>query len=159
MGTLLASLSNRLITVHGADRPHLWMIDVSWCLLILSIFFSYRVIVRRHGASLSIFVKFSSEFTTYIYQRIGVVVSHFRTSLKGNVKFNDELVDVSKVLEIVPSLLEREKDETLKKHSDLLKQWGEGVKETVYARLAVYSTIAAVVLLCVFTVLSLRLLF
>jgi len=157
--TLLASLSSRLAAGHSVERLHLWMVDVSWSLLILSTFFSYQVIVRRQTASLSMFLKFSSEFTNYIYQRVGVTVSYLRASLKGEVLSGTETINISKFFEAVPSLLNQEKENSLKKISDTITEWQRGNKEIVFVKLAVYSTISAVVILCVFTILSVSLLF
>jgi hypothetical protein len=157
--TLITSLSSRLAAGHGVERLHLWMVDVSWSLLILSIFFSYHVIVRRHTASLSMFLTFSSEFTNYIYQRVGVTVSYLKAILKGEVLAGTETIKISKFFEAVPSLLNQEKENSLKKISDTISEWQKGNEEIVFARLAVYSTISAVVILCVFTILSVSLLF
>jgi hypothetical protein len=158
--TVLVSLSSRWADVRNAERPHLWMVDVSWCLLIFSIFCSYQVIVRRHSATLSMFLKFSSEFTNYIYLRVGVVVSYLKHVLNGEVPYGTETVDISKVLEVVPTLLNQEKETSLKKISDTISLWRDGAsKEGVFAKLAVYCTIVAVAFLCIFTILSLRLLF
>jgi hypothetical protein len=105
------------------------------------------------------FLKFSSEFTNYIYQRVGVTVSYLRASLKGEVLSGTETINISKFFEAVPSLLNQEKENSLKKISDTITEWQRGNKEIVFVKLAVYSTISAVVILCVFTILSVSLLF
>jgi hypothetical protein len=158
--TLLTALSSRWSTVHGGQRPHLWMVDVAWCLLILSIFCSYQVIVRRHSGTLTLFLNFSSDFKRYSYQRVGVMVSYLKRILKGNVLLGEKKVDISKVFDLVPSLLNKEMEDSLKEATDMITELKYNAsKENIFAKLAVYSTILAIFLLCIFTIQSVSLLF
>jgi hypothetical protein len=47
--TFLASLSSRLSAIHASHSFPLWMVGVSWVLLLLSIHSAYRVITIRHN--------------------------------------------------------------------------------------------------------------
>lgn len=157
--TFLGYLSSRLATIHITEKPHLWMVAVAWSLLIVSIFCCYHVIVARHSAMLGLLGRVSNAHTEYIYQRLGVLLNSLGKLVQGSVAVGSEKVEFSKLTETLNTLLKNESDEKVKKTTEQILKWSESHEEKAFARIAIQSTILAVGFLCLFTILSLQLLF
>ena len=91
--TLLTSLSSRTASAH--TRPHFLFVDISWCLLLLSVYCAYQVILKRHRAVLTSFVNLGSEMIVYHHGRIAVVLSAIGNIAKGSFKVGDAAFDVA----------------------------------------------------------------
>jgi hypothetical protein len=157
--TFLGSLSTHLTTAHVGTRPHLWLVAVSWLLLIMSVYCCHRVIVDRHGASYRVLTKLSSECHQYMYQRTGILLSSVGAVFTGEVPIGAERVQISKIMEQLNVALKQEGETVAKRMDDYITEGKKTYKEGLFAHAATGFTILAVVLLCAFTILSLDLLF
>lgn len=158
--TLLGSLSARLAAARIPIKPHIWMVSVAWSLLIVSIFCCYRVIIARNSGVHGLLATLVTERTRYNYSRLGVLFASLGPLLKGNVKVGDMKVETSKAIEALSEALKAEGDQIVLKSVEKTKAiLGVSKGEAVFARIAIYSTMVSVALLCLFTILSLRLFF
>jgi hypothetical protein len=157
--TFLGSLSSRLANAHITSGPHLWMVAVSWLLLIISIYFSYRTIIDRHAAGIRRLAGLSSECHQYIYQRLGVVLVGLSSLIKGEVSQGTERVQISQVFDGLNAALKAESEATVKKVTDFIVEGRKDYHEGLYANLAIGLTTVAVIMLCTFTIISLHMLF
>jgi len=135
------------------------MVGVAWCLLIASVYFCYRVILDRHSATHRLLTKVSSEYTAYYYERTGVVFSKVASYISGVIKIGDDNHDFSKVSAEMIMALKKEREETVKRMEDVVTEGKNASKESAFAKLALAFTMLAVGFLCLFTILSLGLLF
>ena len=154
--TFLGNLSTRLAAAKVTTRPHLWLVGVSWSLLIISIYASYRVIIDRHKVTIQHLGRVSSLHTEYLYQRLGILVSKIGGALKVSVPVGEDTIEFPKVMDALNQALKQEGETQVKKVADFIAESQKENKENIAARVAVTSTIAAIVLLSVFTMLSLR---
>jgi hypothetical protein len=157
--TFLGSLSTRVASTHLSTKPHLWMVALSWSLLLFSTFCCYRVIVDRHSGMLRLLGRVSTVHTEYLYQRIGIVLASLGKLIKGQVPVGDDKVEFTKVTENLNEAVQKEGKTQVKKIEEMIEEGKKTYMEGTFARLAVNSTIVAIGFLCLFTILSLRLLF
>lgn len=151
--TWISSLLTKWSTVHYAPKPHIWMVDVSWCLLLVSIFCCYHVISRRHGRAFSLLLGFHSQFTDYIYARVGGLVTQLGKHLTGTIELGSNAVDLSRLFTAMNSMLTQEKDTLLKKIGDAAAMAEDTERSaSTFAGIAIYSTIVAAALLCIFAI-------
>lgn len=159
--TFLGSLSTRLANVLPPleRHPHLWMVAVSWVLLIASVFCSYRTLVERHGASLRHLTRISSEYHKYYYGRLTTVLACLGIVMKGQVNHEGETLEISQVFERLNAVIKVEGETAVKKMDDYIEEGRNNYHEKKFAKLAVWFSILGVLMLCIFTVMSLRMLF
>ncbi|QNI30529.1 hypothetical protein H7849_15410 [Alloacidobacterium dinghuense] len=157
--TFLGSLSSRLGAAHLSGHPHLWMVAFSWLLLILSIYFSYRVILDRHSSVYSVLARVSADCSAHNHQRAHVSISGLSGLLKGEILIGEDKIDVSKLFAGLAELVKQEGEDSAKRATEYAAEIRKASREGVWAKLALNCTMLAVIMLCLFTVLSLRLLF
>jgi hypothetical protein len=158
--TFLTSLSTRLAVIHPpVNRPHLWMVAVSWALLIASVFCSYRTIIERHGACIRHITSISSEYHKYFYGRLGAVLTRLGALMKGQINHEGETLEISQVFERLNAALKTEGEATVKKMDDFIEEGKKSYHERQFAKFALRFAILGVLMLCIFTVMSLRMLF
>jgi hypothetical protein len=157
--TFLGYLSSRVTAAHLTERPHLWMVGLAWSLLIVSIYSCYLVIVHRHSTMLRLLGKVSQTHTHYLSQRLSVLLSTVGKLVEGDVVVGPDRVEFSKLIELLGNSAKLEGDKQIKKLEEMITKGQESYGEGPFARLAIWSTILAVVFLCTFTIRYLHLLF
>jgi hypothetical protein len=157
--TFLGSLSSHTAMDHIQSRPPLWMIDIAWALLILSIYLSYRVIIERHSATVSVLRKVSISHSKYQYDRLELILIQLSRILAGKLTVGDKKVDIQALFLTFAEALKKEGEAKVKESSDLADAALKESKERPLARLAIWCTLIAVVILCIFTARTMSLLF
>ena len=157
--TFLGSLSSRFTSAHITQALHLWIVSVSWLLLIASMYCSYRTIIERHGAGIRFLTTISSERHQYGHQRLGVALRGIASVIRGEVSHGAENIQISEMFQGLSEGLKAEGEAATKKMDDFILEGKKKYREGVYAHLAIGLTISGVILLCVFTIISVRILF
>lgn len=157
--TFLGALATRFTAIHTESKPHLWIIAISWCLLIVSTYSCYRTIVDRHSAMHRMLAVLSKSNAEYIYQRLGVLINRMSALISGHVTVGSQNIDISTLSATLGPELKAEGESQLKRIDQLVAEGNKNHHEGVFAMTAIVSTILAVLFLCIFTLLSLRLLF
>lgn len=157
--TFLGSLSSRFTNAHITQAPHLWMVGISWLLLIASVYCSYRTIVDRNGAGIRYLISISSERHQYVHQRLGVTLRGLASVIRGEVSHGAENIQISEMLQGLSEGLKAEGEAAVEKMDDFILEGRKKYREDIYARLAIRLTIGGGILLCVFTIMSVRILF
>lgn len=157
--SFIGFLSSRVTAAHFVEKPHLWMVAVAWSLLILSIYFSYQVIVHRRSVLLRFLHKTSKEHAAYGHQRLGVLLQAIASLGTGTFELGGKEVDFAKTFQAMKAAVDEEHQKVQTRFEDLIKPKTNEIGEGVWATLAVWSTIIAVAFLCTFTIRSLHLMF
>jgi hypothetical protein len=157
--TFLGYLSSRVDTARLTERPHLWMVGVTWSLLIVSMYSCYRVLVDRHAAMLRLLGKVSRTHTEYLSQRLGVLLATIGKLVEGDIAVGSDRVEFSKLMELFSTTAKQEGDKQIKKLEATIIAGEKSYAEGAFAKLAIWSTLLAVGFLCTFTIRSLHLLF
>ena len=150
--TYLTSLLSRLGTFHVSSTSSLWMVEVSWLLSIVSMYFNFRVIVKRHSEIHIMLVNLSSEQMNYFHGRMGVHMTTMAHLVKGTVSLGGEEVDIASL----PGLISKEHELLAKQVEKAKNDLAITHKERPAAIIAFICTLLSIIFLCIFAIRSLK---
>jgi hypothetical protein len=90
---------------------------------------------------------------------LSVLLSTVGKLVEGDVVVGPDRVEFSKLIELLGNSAKLEGDKQIKKLEEMITKGQESYGEGPFARIAIWSTILAVVFLCTFTIRYLHLLF